>query len=71
MKYTKIEQYIKIKAMDDDNNYLGTFKVSIYYSVPIDYLSEDDFDVDVFLDYDDFSKDEGSHKHHSDKGKEQ
>ena len=44
MNYKKINQYIKIKAIGDDNNHLGTFKVSIDYPVPIDYLSEDDFD---------------------------
>ena len=56
MKYTKIEQYIKIKAIDD-NNYLGNFKISIKYDLAIDYLSDDDFVEDV-NDYEDLSDDD-------------
>ena len=61
MKYTKIEQYIKIKAIDD-KNYLGNFKISIKYDLAIDYLSDDDFVEDV-TDYEDLSDDVGGDKY--------
>ena len=40
-----MEQYIKIKAIDEDNNLFGTFKVSIDYNgfinLPTDSLNKE------------------------------
>ena len=42
-----MEQYIKIKAIDEDNNLLGTFKVTIDYNGFIPDLSKIDEEVSV------------------------
>ena len=45
-----MEQYIKIKAIDDDNNHLGTFKISIDYTGYIKNLPEDSLNKEVSID---------------------